>query len=620
MRSLACVSLLTTVFALAQSTADAQVLTSLNKEKTGTQLDVKIDRTGLIFGGGTELRMDVDYVYRASTLMGEPVLNCGVRIRNISGTVTLEYDGKVHSVEVGAENSQLINIHHVDLLARYTIPGGLGHFVACNAGVPAREGTEPFNVASSPSWSSTFCDGHRKSADLPDRLGPDWCWNRNGQYLEAPASRDIFSKDWQHSAATIEVAALSVSVNDLLVAETARLHEAAEAKARTEADNEAEAEAARLASEAVAEQLEKAAASAEDERKQKSASSWGASDRVKSMLDRLASKRPDTPAPIDGDKKDPIAAMAARVAAARAEQAIAQAREEAARAKAEEERLAREKAEAEAAKRVAAEAAQREAKEREALAKASLTRFEFSKGSPSGCPVSRGGYGGVGYRDATERCIAGGFYKGSEFSEGFAVVNDGMNTEESYRFIDATGKYRFKAYRWALGFNDGFALVYTGKVARFIDREGKERFEDYFPASTGSFALGVAPIQRVHDGEMIYIDTSGRDASLGKFQYAESFDKMTKLAIVKASGKYGAIDRNGRTAIPFNYYSLIAGTDDANSAYFEAATTEARKIGSSCGKETFSTTYIHLDTSGRQIKGSFEKEHEKGTGLCLRSN
>lgn len=51
----------------------------MDAEKTGTQLDVRIDHTGLIFGGGAKLRMNVDYLYRASTPMGDPVLNCGVR-------------------------------------------------------------------------------------------------------------------------------------------------------------------------------------------------------------------------------------------------------------------------------------------------------------------------------------------------------------------------------------------------------------------------------------------------------------------------------------------------------------------------------------------------------------
>jgi hypothetical protein len=268
--------------------------------------------------------------------------------------------------------------------------------------------------------------------------------------------------------------------------------------------------------------------------------------------------------------------MAERVAMARAEQEAALAREAAARAEAD--RIAREKeAAAQATKRAAAQAekaaadaAARSAKEeREAITRASLRRvkiaWDYHYRSSDGCTKSDR----VSYMNAEGRCVAGPFNYGNEFSEGFAVVeSDGfaVNTHGQDQrakmvwFIDTKGELRFGPYSNASDFNDGFATVYNDGVPSFIDRDGNKQFGE-FARWTGWFTLGVAPVQREEKGKMWFMDTEGRNANLGEFEFAGSFSKVSKLAIVQKDGKFGAINRDGQTVIPFEYLNIESVAD-----------------------------------------------------------
>lgn len=279
--------------------ANSQGTVTINSSRTGTQTDVQVERTGLVFGASAKLRMDVDFLYRASTLLGEPVINCGVRVRKLSGTVSVPFDGKTHVVDIGINNSDKIRVYDLDLVAQYAVLGGFPVHLKCNVGVPAREGTEPFNVASSPQWGRTFCAGYRPDSKFPDRLGADWCAEGNGRFLEPDDARNVYRQVWAHEGAKISVAALSINANDLIVAETARLREAAEDQSRREA--EAKAEADRLAAEAAAKEQELAAEAerkrAEEERlrAERQARTTSASDRVKAMLDRVTTDTAQAP-------------------------------------------------------------------------------------------------------------------------------------------------------------------------------------------------------------------------------------------------------------------------------------------------------------------------------------
>lgn len=616
----ACAFMIT--FTLLASDARAQAQTPVDVEKTGTQLDIRIERSGLVFGATAKLRMDVDTLYRVSSLMGEPLINCGVRVRNMTGTLTLPYDGKTHTVDIGPKNSDLIRVYDVDLLARYTVAGGFSKHLKCNSGVPARDGTEPFNVASAPSWGRTFCDGYAMDSKLPDRLGADWCAAGGGSYLEPDAARNVFRQAWAHEGANIRVAAMAINANDLIVAEIARLRETAEEKARRDAEQKAEAD--RLAAEAAEKEREKAAEAdrkrAADARRQaerrKKASD--AADRVKAMLDRVATEKTEStteqpPKPATGEK-DRFAAMAERVALARAERQAAREREEAERARQEAARVAREREAAAAAARQAAEAARKAEEERAAQARARLTRFEFNSDNRNACPTFAR-YGGVGYRDAAGKCIAGAFSEGREFAQGFAVVE--TPEDGKTRFIDATGAFRFDAYKIARDFSEGFAAVYRDDTATYIDREGKTRFGDF--ANAYSFAMGVAPVQRVKNGPWTYIDMSGHDAGLGQFDWAGPFDQKSKQAIVQRNGRRGTINPQGQTVIPISYDNLWKVTKDDTRIRFAAAIAKPRKTGNgSCSLEYFTTTHAYLDATGRQIGGTFEVKSETGFGVCLR--
>jgi hypothetical protein len=601
--------------------ANAQGGVTINSSRTGTQTDVQVERTGLVFGASAKLRMDVDFLYRASTLLGEPVINCGVRVRKLSGTVSVPFNGKTHVVDIGINNSDKVRVYDLDLVAQYAVLGGFPVYLKCNVGVPAREGTEPFNVASSPQWGRTFCAGYRPDSKLPDRLGADWCAQGNGRFLEPDDARNVYRQVWAHEGAKISVAALSINANDLIVAETARLREAAEDQARRDA--EAKAEADRLAAEAAAKEQELAAEAerkrTEEERlrAERQARTKSASDRVKAMLDRVTTDtakaaQPASIPPATSDK-DRIAAMAERVAKARAEQEAALAREAAARAEAEAARVAREREAAAQAARLAADAARKAEEERLAQERAKLTRFVLTTELRNAC-AKLAEYGGVGYRNAAGKCVAGPFRDGREFSQGFAVVES--FDDRNKRFIDATGAFRFDAFRSASDFVDGFAAVSDGKTYFFIDRDGRKRPGDF----TGAYRYGqgVAPVQRDKNGSWSFIDLAGRDAQLGQFDWAGPFDPRSKLAIVTRNSRSGAINRQGQMVIPATFYSLSRAQNENPNVHFSAAIGEARKTGNgSCSIEYFSTTHAYLDATGRQIGGTFEVKHQTGIGLCL---
>lgn len=104
------------------------------------------------------------------------------------------------------------------------------------------------------------------------------------------------------------------------------------------------------------------------------------------------------------------------------------------------------------------------------------------------------------------------------------------------------------------------------RFVEFEDNSGKYGFSDrenqelLIPANydyADSFSEGLASVRK--DGKYGYIDKSGK--TVIPFIYVDAMRFYAGLAIVAKDGKYGYIDRSGKTVIPFlydyaDYYSL----------------------------------------------------------------
>ncbi len=231
----AAITLAVVACALAQE-GFTQKAVALDIERTGVLSRYSIGKSNLNFNGSAELTADVQYLFRASTLMREPLVNCGVRLSNVAGTVTFNDQDQPHTVTIGPENAHLLRFYHVDLMVHYE-PGYQRLALICNAGIVADEETEPFNIATSPNWGSLYCAGRLEiTNDLPDRLNSDWCEAAGGLFLNAGAAEEIFGREGLHNSSTFTVGSVSLAVSDLWVAEAASLRAARESAEEVEAD------------------------------------------------------------------------------------------------------------------------------------------------------------------------------------------------------------------------------------------------------------------------------------------------------------------------------------------------------------------------------------------------
>lgn len=201
--------------------------------------------------------------------------------------------------------------------------------------------------------------------------------------------------------------------------------------------------------------------------------------------------------------------------------------------------------------------------------------------------------GRIGYIDRSGRLvIQPQFMHGWKFSEGLACVVDRSGKTG---FIDSTGKYVIppqfnSSYGCYDQFHEGFSGVCIGDKYRdgklvneekcgYVDRAGKFTV---IPDSDLAidFAEGLAPVRK--NGRMGYIDKSFKDVipykfksagrfydgrarvylfnghhyyidSAGKILFPEGGEFSEGKAFLKRRGKYGFIDTNGRTIVPFVY-------------------------------------------------------------------
>jgi hypothetical protein len=192
-------------------------------ELVGTLRDVTLTRPDLGPHGATAaLSFDVDYTYVARTLLGEPVINCAVRVRNLRGEISFSHDGKEHRVALDPANTDMVRITDMDLVVTKRDFNLNPPFASlfCNTGVPARENSEAFNVPSSPNWAALYCI-HSRAPDLAvtEKLRREQScdvFHAFGRHLTRDEAMRLFANDALHQSASISVGALALNVNDLV--------------------------------------------------------------------------------------------------------------------------------------------------------------------------------------------------------------------------------------------------------------------------------------------------------------------------------------------------------------------------------------------------------------------
>jgi len=144
----------------------------------------------------------------------------------------------------------------------------------------------------------------------------------------------------------------------------------------------------------------------------------------------------------------------------------------------------------------------------------------------------------TGYLDLTgHEAIAPTFDGGNRFSQGLACVSQ----NNKFGFIDTKGKvaipFRFDNCR---SFSEGLAAVAIDDKWGYVDKTGKLVIEVRF-AEAEVFSDGIAIVRA--------LSASGTPRQ--KRQYKPG-DIITSVM----SGKFGAIDRNGRTILPMKFVQL----------------------------------------------------------------
>ena len=219
-------------------------------EHSGALSRVAVSKPTLAFGASAEVTFDLDYLVRVFALMGEPIVNCGLRVRNLSGSATATLGGTPRRIQIGLDNAAGVSILHLGfVLHRTNVIAFDGSVRAltfrCQPGVIAREDTEPFNVPSNPGIGRFFCanatvpSGGARTA-LPDMLGPDWCTELGGSFLPADRARALLRDGVLEDIGSAfgfqpQVVALGIGIAELIGDERRRLSEL-DAAAEPESD------------------------------------------------------------------------------------------------------------------------------------------------------------------------------------------------------------------------------------------------------------------------------------------------------------------------------------------------------------------------------------------------
>lgn len=180
--------------------------------------------------------------------------------------------------------------------------------------------------------------------------------------------------------------------------------------------------------------------------------------------------------------------------------------------------------------------------------------WRFSEGLA--CVVDENG--DTGFIDSTGKYVIPPQFNSSygcytKFHDGLAAVSVGQKylnrkliNEEKWGYVDRKGRFTILPdVEFANSFREGLASVRKNGRMGFIDTS----FQTVIPfkfKSAGSFYDGRARV-KLMNGRRYYIDRTGRVlfGEGGEFQEGKAF--------AKRRGKYGFIDVNGRTIVPFIY-------------------------------------------------------------------
>jgi hypothetical protein len=143
-----------------------------------------------------------------------------------------------------------------------------------------------------------------------------------------------------------------------------------------------------------------------------------------------------------------------------------------------------------------------------------------------------------------------------DFSNAMAVVKK----DTLYGYIDTTFRVKIKTcYRRAETFSEGFAAVQNEKKKwAFINKKGKKitpfKYDKVYPFSNGRAAVRI-------DSLVGFINFSGQEVIPLVYQldfehdwsFKRGYGFTDSLCFIRKNGKYGLIDIDGNTLLPFEY-------------------------------------------------------------------
>lgn len=476
-----------------------------------------------------DLTVDADISFRASILLGEPIVQCSAQFTQIRGRLTFPYRDRRVSVAIGPDNAKLIDIHDAELLAEITGLGPHNHAIRCNPGVLGRPGRAPFNVTSSPPWQGFLCRTDQvtlirakpEHLGLPERMtSENWCkasvMGVTVQHYLPPKEEQIaLLSTGKAQARLFAFGAMAVNVSDLIQAERKRL-------AALDMAEQLQAQAANLLTRArdlsgrapgagglagIVDTLQSATTAARGG--QPAARARTLQSAIRDVAGQA--NRPDA----DANLREFLTHLVALVSNPAEKALVAELRD-----------LAR--ATEETRGKAGKDLEQAIALRREAGKTARAFAFG-DEGSAALKPVlgSECADGAKNnsdwwYADASGRCLHGPFARAYDEVEGFYRVSK----DKSAYFLDRSGNIKLGPYMYAADFSEGFAVI-KEKNARgnsrfyYIDKKGRKLPDEYLTAS--SFSEGYALVMQDSKpvsmgGGYFYIDKSGTK-KLGNYRY-----------------------------------------------------------------------------------------------------
>lgn len=179
------------------------------------------------------LKLDIDYRYHASQLMGEPLVACNARLSNPRGRLEFRHGGQQHAVSFDKARQDQIAPYHLEYYVVYHVTAGAHagmYFLRCDAGVPGHWAQAPMTVPGSPDWGNFLCRSavvgplalHPTADLLPDAFCNDV--SGYGKRMSAAEAKAVFSQiSPRDMVISLRVAALGIGFDDLIQAERKQL-------------------------------------------------------------------------------------------------------------------------------------------------------------------------------------------------------------------------------------------------------------------------------------------------------------------------------------------------------------------------------------------------------------